>query len=183
MLTRRSLMAVARAAALSLASSALVATDLSLHFSKALRTAISYGSIFGIGLTGVQLTPCRLTTWDDGLGKKVVLFLDDGNQVSIVGLHWDHIKVMAHCLDSYAKSQVFQRRRHESDSRGDNESWRDASALRLLHVRSTLARQHRAPRSEVKKPSRGRRRRLGVQDHDSDPTTVQLDLSGPVRVS
>src|SRR5436309_5904779 len=54
MLTRRSLVAVARAAALILASSALVATDLSLPSSKALRISSSYASVFGIGLTLAQ---------------------------------------------------------------------------------------------------------------------------------
>src|SRR5436305_756244 len=84
MLTRRSLMAVARAAALSLASSALVATDLSLPSSKALRISSSYASVFGIGLTLAQVVPRRFTARDDGLEEEVILLLDERHQKDVV---------------------------------------------------------------------------------------------------
>src|SRR5665647_417239 len=84
MFTRRSLMPVARAAALNLASSALVATDLSVPLSKATRISSSYASIFGIGFTILQVVPCRFATGNDGLEEEVVFILDERHQVSVV---------------------------------------------------------------------------------------------------
>src|SRR4051812_894423 len=84
MLTRRSLMAVARAAALILASSALVATDWSLPSSKALRISSSYASVFGIRLTLAQVVSRRLAARDDGFEEEVILLLDERNQKDVV---------------------------------------------------------------------------------------------------
>src|SRR5665648_221512 len=84
MFTRRSLMPVARAAALNLASSALVATDLSVPLSKATRISSSYASIFGIGFTLLQVVPCRFATGNDGLEEEAVFVLDERHQVGVV---------------------------------------------------------------------------------------------------
>ncbi len=84
MLTRRSLMAVARAAALNLASSAFVATDFNWPFSKAFRTPTSYSSIFGICFTLFQIVPCGLTARDNRLEKEVFFLFDERNQVNVV---------------------------------------------------------------------------------------------------
>src|SRR5688572_5654879 len=65
-LTLRSFTAVALAAALIASSSAFVATDLSLPFSKAVRISRSHASTFGIGTTFL-LVPCRLAARNNGL--------------------------------------------------------------------------------------------------------------------
>jgi hypothetical protein len=88
------------------------------------------------------------------------------------------IRETARYRDSYAKGRARQPDRRGCDSRGDNESWRDADALRLALVRVTPALQRQAPRSQARKPPREPRRRLWVHDRDSRPTTERPDQSG-----
>mgnify|MGYP003541645654 CR=1 FL=1 len=83
MFTLRSLMAVARAAALNLDNSAFVATDFSVPLSNADSNSVSYASVFGILFTLTQIASCCLAAGDDGLQEVVVLFLDEGNQVRV----------------------------------------------------------------------------------------------------
>src|SRR5215208_4852432 len=83
MFTLRSLIAVARAAALNLDSSAFVATDFSVPFSNADSNSVSYASVFGILLTLTQIVTCCLAAGDDGLEEVVIILLDERHQVRV----------------------------------------------------------------------------------------------------
>jgi hypothetical protein len=65
MFKRQSLIAVARAAARNLDSSAFVATDLSEPFSNAAIRSDSSGSVFGILLTLASVVSCCLSAGDE----------------------------------------------------------------------------------------------------------------------
>src|SRR3954451_8636656 len=127
MLTRRSLMAVARAAALILASSALVATDWSLPSSKALRISSSYSSVFDIRLTLTQVVPRRLAARDDGFEEEVVLLLDERNQKDVV--------VRSHDEDSLQRIlrriRVGQNVEQAARADGDHDALERNTAIRL----------------------------------------------------
>ena len=81
--TRRSLIAVARAADLNLASSARVATDLSAPRSKAESSSASYASVPGIWITLVQVVSRGLAAGNHRLQKEMVRFFDERDQVRI----------------------------------------------------------------------------------------------------
>src|SRR6185369_5997968 len=81
--TLRSFTAVALAAALNFSSSALVATDLRVPFSKAERICRSYTSTFAIRFTLLYVVTCRLATRNYGLEEKVVNLFNKGDQVNI----------------------------------------------------------------------------------------------------
>ena len=87
-------------------------------------------------------------------------------------------KRLARHRGSYAKGRAPQPARRGLDSRGDNESWRDAGAARLAHVCVTLARRRQAPRSEARKRPRDPRRMLLARGRDFRPTIARPDHLG-----
>jgi len=76
MLTLRSLIAVALAAALSFSSSTFVATDFSWPFSKACKIFSSYESSVDIWLTFLQMISRGFAAWNNSLKEVVVLLLN-----------------------------------------------------------------------------------------------------------
>src|SRR6266568_1355903 len=81
--TLRSFTAVALAAALNFSSSALVATDLRVPFSKAERISRSYTSTFAIRFTLLHVVTCRFATRNHGLEEKVINLVNKGDQINI----------------------------------------------------------------------------------------------------
>lgn len=77
MFTRLSSIAVARAAALSLDSSAFVATDFNAPSSNADSSPDSQASILDIIFTPARIVPCGLAVRNHRLEEKMILFLDE----------------------------------------------------------------------------------------------------------
>ena len=94
-----------------------------------------------------------------------------------LGVHGQRVRETARHRDSYARAQAPQRNRRGDDSRGDNESSRDANAL---HFHTGV--QNRRANTGLRAQKRESLREILVEGFRYNITIFVPPLSGPINL-